>query len=343
MDFFERQEHARRRTLGLALAFTGAIVAVVAAVDTVAWAVLRGLGRAPAALLDWLATPAAWAVTAAVLAVIAVGSTLRWLQLARGGGDRVATLMGGRLVDPDTKHPRERVLINVVEEMSIASGVTVPNVYVLDREQGLNAFAAGLHPAHAVVAVTRGMLEALDRDQVQGVVGHEFSHILNGDMRLNLRLVALLAGVTVIGELGASAWRGLFYARAGHARAASGGRGRGGDPRALLLILGAGLALIVIGWIGVLAGRLIKAAVSRQREFLADAAAVQFTRNPDGIAGALLRIHEAAGGSILRARHAEEISHMGFGRTVGALTRMTATHPPIEARMEALEIGRAHV
>lgn len=335
MDFFERQERARRRTLGLGLAFAAATVAVVAAVDAVAWVVLRALGRAPADLLAWLATPAAWTVTAAVLGIILVGSTRRWVQLARGGGDRVATLMGGRLVDPDTKHPQERVLVNVVEEMSIASGVTVPNVYVLDREQGINAFAAGVHPAHAVVAVTRGMLDALDRDQLQGVVGHEFSHILNGDMRLNLRLLALLAGITVIGELGASAWRGLFYTRAGHARAAT-GRGRGGDPRALLLILATGLALVVIGWIGVLAGRLIKAAVSRQREFLADAAAVQFTRNPDGIAGALLRIHEATGGSVLRARHAEEISHMGFGRTVGALTRLTATHPPIAERMEAL-------
>ena len=340
MDFFERQDHARRRTGLLVLGFSVAVLGVVAAVTLVAWTIARHFGsHGPAGFFDWLATPVGWGMAAGDVLVILGTSFFRWRQLAHGGGDRVAKLMGGRLVDPDTKHPQERVLINVVEEMAIASGLTVPNVYVLEREEGINAFAAGLHPANAVVAVTGGALDQFDRDELQGVVGHEFSHILNGDIRINLHLLALLAGITVIGELGASVWRGLFLDRS-HARyhggMSSSRSGRGGDARALLLLLGAGLALIVIGWIGVFAGRLIKAAVSRQREFLADAASVQFTRNPDGLAGALLKIAYGPQDSRLRARRAEEISHMAFGRAVGGAWRLTATHPPLAERMAAL-------
>ncbi|MDZ7828200.1 MAG: M48 family metalloprotease [Halofilum sp. (in: g-proteobacteria)] len=215
--------------------------------------------------------------------------------------------------------------------MAVASGVTLPDLYVLDRESSINAFAAGLYPAQAVIVVTKGTLDELSRDELQGVIAHEFSHILNGDMRLNLQLLALLAGITLIGEMGASVWRGAFLGSSRHARASS---GRGGGGAAALL--GISLALILIGWIGVLAGRVIKAAVSRQREFLADAASVQFTRNPDGIAGALLKIRDNIDTSVLKASHAEEVSHMAFGRAVGGLTRLTATHPPLEERMRAL-------
>jgi len=333
MDFFERQERARRSTVVLVVVFILAVIGIVLAVTAVAWAALLYAGRAPSDPLAWLRTETAWIVAGITLAVVLGGSIVRWVQLSHGGGGRVAILMGGRIVDPATKHPDEQVLINVVEEMAIASGVTLPDVYVLDNEQAINAFAAGLYPAQAVIVVTKGLLDELDRDELQGVIAHEFSHILNGDMRLNLQLLALLAGVTLIGEMGASVWRGAFLGSSRRTRAAGGRRGGGKGAAALLAI---SLALIVIGWIGVLFGRLIKAAVSRQREFLADAASVQFTRNPDGIAGALLKIRDNMDTSVLRAGHAEEISHMAFGRAVGGLTRLTATHPPIEERMRAL-------
>ncbi|MDX1610086.1 MAG: M48 family metalloprotease [Halofilum sp. (in: g-proteobacteria)] len=331
MDFFERQDRARRGTAVLVAVFLLAVIAIVLAVDAIAWAAFLYLDPETPGFLGWLQTRPAWIVTAVALTVVAGGSVHRWIQLAHGGGGRVAILMGGRIVDPATRDPRERVLINVVEEMAVASGVTLPDVYVLDHEPSINAFAAGLYPAQAVIVVTKGTSEELDRDQLQGVIAHEFSHILNGDMRLNLQLLALLAGITVIGQMGASVFRGAALGRR-RSRVSS---GRGGGS-GVLIVFGIAAALVIVGWIGVLAGRVIKAAVSRQREFLADAAAVQFTRNPDGIAGALLKIRDNAATSLLQARHAEEVSHMAFGRAVGGLTRLTATHPPLEARMRAL-------
>lgn len=328
MDFFERQGAARRRTGLLILGFVLAVTLVVLAVDAVIWGVLRLWGDTSAEFPAWLASPTAWLVTGIVLATILGTSIYRSVQLAYGGGVRVARLMGGERVDPDHAEGQAAVLVNVVEEMAIASGVTVPEIYLLDDEQAINAFAAGNHPANAVIAVTRGLLDSLDRDALQGVIAHEFSHILNGDMRMNIRLIGLLAGMSVLTEIGAAPWRAMAVDRSyGHRH-----RHGGGHP----IVLVAGVALIVIGWLGFFAGRLVKAAVSRQREFLADAAAVQFTRNPDGLGSALLAIHQAGGGSRLRASHAEEISHMGFGRTVGGISGLTATHPSIETRMQAL-------
>ncbi len=327
MDFFERQGLAKRRTVLLVAAFLVAVALVIIAVDAVVWGVLRFLGQVPPDPRAWLATPQAWWLSGLVALAILGTSFFRTLQLAHGGGGRVALLMGGSILDPDTARGQDAVLIHVVEEMAIASGVTVPDVYVLERETSLNAFAAGTQPANAVIGVTRGLLDTLDRDALQGVIAHEFSHILNGDMRLNIRLLALLAGITAVGEVGAAPWRSLAVSR---------GLGRRNNRGAPVILL-AGLALIVIGWLGVFAGRLIKAAVSRQRECLADAAAVQFTRNPDGLASALLAIHERGDtGSFLNASRAEEISHMGFGRTVGGFSRLTATHPSLEERLTAL-------
>lgn len=348
MDFFERQDRARRRTAVLVLGFLVAVTGVVAAVNLVAWIALPMLTMEPqASLREWVASPAAAWVSAITVAAIAIGSTVRWAQLAHGGGGRVAILMGGSIVDPETDDAEARQLINVVEEMAIATGVPVPCVYLLENEPGINAFAAGLHPSNAALVFSRGAIERLDRDELQGVVAHEFSHIVNGDMRLNMRLLALLAGITVIGETGASFWRGMFLGgsrrrRGGvpigvtSGRGSGGGRGGGGGGQGVLALLAISLALIIIGWLGVFVGRVIKAGVSRQREFLADAAAVQFTRNPDGIAGALLKIDQERRGSMLHARRAEEISHMAFSRTVGGLTSLTATHPPIEERLKAI-------
>jgi len=337
VDFFERQERARSHTARLVAAFAVTVAAILATLVTVVWLILAWMGQAPWDLLTWLQQPPAWFVVAPAALLLLGGSAARWVDLRAGGGGRVARMMGGRIIDPDTAHPREKVLIHVVEEMAIAAGLTVPDVYVLDGEAGINAFAAGFHPANAVIAVTQGMTETLDREQLQGVIAHEFSHILNGDVALNIRLLALLAGLTIIGQTGMAFWRGLICTGDAHGRRLRlRSDRRDGGGAAILPLLALATALVVIGWIGVFAGRLIKAAVSRQREFLADAAAVQLTRNPDGLAGALLRIHEAREGSVLQARRAEEISHMGFGRTVGGRTPLTATHPSLEQRMEAL-------
>lgn len=257
-------------------------------------------------------------------ALIGLASLYRTLRL-RNGGAVVAWELGGSLVEPDTADPLRRRLRNVVEEMAIASGVPVPDVFVLEDEAGLNAFAAGYSTADAAVAVTRGALETLDRRELQGVVAHEFSHILNGDMRLNIRLMGILFGILVMAVIGRQF---LYYTHHVSVR-----RSRGNQGIAAMAAIG--LTLMLVGYIGLFFGRWIKALVSRQREFLADASAVQFTREPEGIAGALKKI-AVAGGSVLRA-NTEEVGHMLFAD--GALGRLFATHPPLLDRIRAIEPG----
>ena len=259
----------------------------------------------------------AWGAVGTAIVIFAV-SGWNIMQLSQGG-KAVAEMAGARRVATDTRDALERRLVNVVEEMAIAAGVRVPAVYVMDNEAGINAFAAGYDPSDAVVTVTRGTLETLNRDELQGVVGHEFSHILNGDMRLNIRMIGVLAGIVFIGSVGEFIMRSQ--------------RGGGDNKGALPIFLG-GLALLLIGYIGLFFARLIKAAASRQREFLADASSVQFTRNPDGIAGALDQIGASSSGALIAARHAESLSHMFFcqGITV-RLSGLFDTHPPIEERI----------
>jgi Zn-dependent protease with chaperone function len=354
MDFFDRQHHARRQTATLLAVFAAAVAVIVLAVLAVAWAVFAIHHHYTSdypypGFITWLGTATAGWTVAVTLGVIAVGSIKRLWELRQGGGARVARMMGGTPVETLKQDAETRRLVQVVEEMAVASGLPRPGIYVLEDEAGLNAFAAGTRPRNAIVAVTRGLLESLDRDELQGVMAHEMSHILNNDTRINMRLIAIMAGITLIGELGIWFWRILlfdtlassgYHGSSHHRRGGLGAHG-GGDARGLLILvlvaLGA-VVLIAIGWIGVFMARLIKAAVSRQREFLADAAAVQFTRYPDGIAGALLRIHNAASGTSLRASHAEEISHMGFGRISSGFSQLTATHPSIEDRLTALGI-----
>ncbi len=226
-------------------------------------------------------------------------------------------MLDGRLINSNATEADERKLLNVVEEMAIASGIPVPQVYLLEDEAGINAFAAGHSTGDAAIGVTRGGMKMLSRDQLQGVIGHEFSHILNGDMRLNLRLMGLIFGILCLTVVG----RVLLRTR--------------GTKNPLPLL---GLALIVIGGIGVLFGRLIQAAVSRQREFLADAASVQFTRNPDGLAGALKKIGGLSSGSKLESPHAQEASHLFFANGLrSSVSGLMATHPPLEERIRALD------
>ena len=320
MDFFEAQDAARKRTGWLVALFAAAVVAIVAVVYAVARV---GLGTMEQPLLDPVLL---LQVALGVGLVVGGGSAVRTASL-RAGGSKVAELVGGRRVAPDTTDPGERKLLNVVEEMAIASGTPVPAVYVMDGEDGINAFAAG-HTIHdAAVAVTRGGLDRLTRDELQGVIAHEFSHILNGDMRLNVRLMGVLYGILLLAIIG----RVILYAGRGGRRSSS----RDGGAGWILLM---GLALLVVGYVGVFFGKLIKAAVSRQREYLADSAAVQFTRNPEGIAGALKKIGAEGSGSRIRDPHAEELSHLFFANGLrSGMAGALSTHPPLDERIRRLD------
>ncbi|MGH7992371.1 MAG: M48 family metalloprotease, partial [Limisphaerales bacterium] len=266
MDFFQQQDKAQRKTKWLVIYFAMAVVAMIAAIYVAVLLIFSGVQAHQERSYDGQEQPqfSVWnpqiffGVSIATLAIIGIGSLYKTSSLA-AGGSVVSEMMGGRLVSPNTTDPDERKLLNVVEEMAIASGVPVPQVYVMDGENGINAFAAGHKPGDATVTVTRGCMKLLSRDELQGVIGHEFSHILNGDMRLNLRLMGIIFGILCLAIIG----RVLLQTSRG------GGRGRGQNPLPLL-----GLLLLVIGYIGVFFGRLIQAAVSRQREFLADASSV---------------------------------------------------------------------
>jgi Zn-dependent protease with chaperone function len=314
MDFFARQEAARRTTRWLLVAFLISVVLVVIAVDAVVVVLVRASepGASPAGAVA--------VTTVVVLAIICGASLFKTLSLRAGGG-AVARSLGGTRIERSTGDIALKRLHNVVEEMAIASGVTMPEVYVLEHEDGINAFAAGNSPADAAIAVTRGAATRLKREELQGVVAHEFSHVLNGDMRLNLRLLGWTFGLLAIAIIARIVLQTSPRA---------GGRGRKDGAGALML---AALAVMVLGYIGVFFGRLLQAAVSRHRERLADASAVQFTRNPVGLSGALLKIAGTGVGSRLQAPEAEEVAHMLFA---AGLPRLFATHPPIEERLKAL-------
>jgi len=331
MDFFARQDEARRLSRLLLLLFVVAVICVVIAVDAVLLTVVANLGpqqsRNGFVLPDaaWLAAHpgAVFWTSALVLAVIGLSSLAR-ASMLRAGGGAVARSLGGERVQMDTRDPLRRRLLNVVEEMSIASGVPMPEVYVLDHEPGINAFAAGHVPANAAIAVTRGALETLSRSELQGVIAHEFSHVLNGDMRLNVRLIGLLFGLLVVALIARTVMR--------HAPRARGGGGKSGG--AVALVLAAAAAVFVIGYVGLFFARLIQAAVSRRRESLADASAVQFTRDTTGLKGALLKIGATSAGSRLVDAEAEEVAHMLFAPGV---RRLFATHPPLADRLRSLD------
>ena len=344
MDFFAAQALARKRTSRLLALFALAVAGTIAAAYVAAIYLLQFTGadssqraiygdydpRGSAVVL-WQPHVFAYVAAGTVL-LVGLASLYKWKQYA-AGGSVVAESLGGRRIDPGTRELNERRLLNVVEEMAIASGTPVPAVYVLDDEGGINAFAAGLTTSDAVVAVTRGTLEKLNRDELQGVVGHEFSHILNGDMRLNLRLAAALFGILVIGLAG----RGILFSLR-YARVRPRGKNNGGGI--LLAAAAAGIALMIVGYVGYFFGRLIQAAVSRQREYLADASAVQFTRNPIGLTGALKKIGGYALGSRMVSSKSAAIGHFFFAQAFrSGLTGLWSTHPPIEQRIRALEPG----
>jgi Zn-dependent protease with chaperone function len=326
MNFFARQDEARRASRRLVVLFGLAVLAVVAAVDFVVFMLLRQgeartLGYVPP-LADWLAMHPRMVVgtTLAVLAIISIASFYKTMVLG-GGGGVVARSLGGVRLSADTTDPLQRRLLNVVEEMAIASGVPMPEVYLLEQESGINAFAAGHNTSNAVIGVTRGALTTLNRSELQGVIAHEFSHILNGDMRLNVRLMGLLFGLLVIALIGRTVLRGATRVRSDR---------KGG----VMIVVLIAVAVLIIGYIGLFFGRLIQAAVSRSRESLADASAVQFTRDPGGLRGALVKIGASTAGSRVGNPEVEEVAHMLFAP---GMRRFFATHPALVDRLKAID------
>ena len=342
-DFFQRQANARRNTIWLIVMFLIAMTLIVIAIFfAAAYASQNVLPPRNAATPLRASTDGRWnpnslhygGIAAAIGAAIIMSGTLyKVFALRAGGGVGVAENVGGKRVHPNTELLPERRLLNIVEEMAIASGTPVPPVFVLE-EAGINAFAAGYSPDDAVIGVTRGAMEHLSREQLQGVIAHEFSHILNGDMRMNIRMIGILHGILLITLTGKTILRMAFYGGGGRR---SSGKGRG---ETIAVMLAVAAFMLLVGCIGSFIGGLIKAAVSRQREYLADSSAVQFTRNPRGIAGALKRIGGTSTRGLLQHRNASEASHMYFARGVfEGFTGMMATHPPLRKRILAIDPG----
>lgn len=328
MDFFQAQEQAKSKTWKLILLYVLAVFTLIGAI----YLVVLFLFAYQQGEIGGIWNPALFfTVSFVTILIILIGTISRVMQL-RKGGSAVAEMLGGRKLDPSTTDFKERQLQNVVEEMSIASGLPVPDIYILDNEPSINAFAAGYGPRDAAVGVTRGTLDQLNRDELQGVIAHEFSHIFNGDMRINIRLIGILNGILLLHLMGMILMRSSFFAGRGRSS-------RNGKDGGAFAILALGISLIIIGYIGMIFGRMIQAAVSRQREYLADAAAVQYTRNPDGLAGALRKIASKKGsGSELEDGHAMELSHLFFANSYkSAMSRLLASHPPIEKRIMAID------
>ncbi|MEO3877110.1 M48 family metallopeptidase [Rheinheimera fenheensis] len=331
-NFFTQQDLARRNTRILVLLFSLAVLLLLALTNLLA---LISFGLLDPNLLSqgftWQQLPWPLVGTVSLVVIIAVGVAVlvKWQQL-QAGGKVVAESLGGVRIVPDSNDAAERRLLNVVEEMALAANTPVPPVYLLP-ERSINAFAAGYSPADAVIGVTRGCVEQLNRDQLQGVIAHEFSHILNGDMRMNIRLIAILNGILFLGHIGYYLLRGSRGATIRvSSRSSNNKNGAGG-----IVVLG--LGLVVIGYVGSFFGNLIKAAVSRQREFLADASAVQFTRNPGGIAGALKLIGSHSQHSRISNGNADENSHLFFAEAISRWASIFATHPPLAQRIKRLE------
>jgi len=338
MDFFSSQDQARKRTGWLVFYF---LLAVLAISLTVATLVTVGAYMA----MTWESTGngqgqvdlsgAVFGLAfVATLLLIGGGSLVESQRIRHFGGAGVATRLGGRRLAPNTTDLAERRLLNVVEEMALASGVPTPPVYLLDSESSINAFAAGFQSSDAVLGFTRGAIDHLTREELQAVVGHEFSHILNGDMRMNLKLMGTVQGILFISLIGTAMIRMMGLSGAGRSRRRN-SKGEGG----IIVLALIGLGLVIIGYIGVFFGRLIKSAVSRQREYLADAAAVQFTRNPQGLAGALKKIGAQGKAERVKTPYAEQASHLFFGNAKGASYAggMLATHPPLAVRIRRLD------
>ncbi|NGN96888.1 M48 family metallopeptidase [Grimontia sp. S25] len=329
MNFYDHQDTARRRTGLLVFLFSLAVLIITGLVSVLSIGIYYSVTGEP--FDERTAIIYALFCFAGVILVVAVSSMIRLYELSSHGGHGVAESIGGKLISSNTTNAKHRQLLNVVEEMAIASGIPVPPVYLLADERGINAFAAGMSIDDAVIGVTQGALDNFTRDELQGVIAHEFSHVLNGDMRLNTRLIGVLFGITCIAHLGH-----LVLDNTHHARSSSRSSSDSGKAFAVIMLIA--IVCLILGWVGTLFGSMIKAAISRQREFLADASAVQFTRNDHGIAGALKKIGGHSSGSGLNAKASNQMSHMMFGQSqLSGFTGFFATHPPLEERIRRIE------
>ena len=333
MNFFEAQDSARRHTSLLILLFVIAVIGLLVLSNILVFEFIyftrfSTLTFSIAELEQVFDSNLSILLSAAIIIFITLGSLYKLVQLS-SGGSVIAQHLGGVIVPRSSSDPLHKKILNIVEEMAIASGTPVPQVYILN-EQGINAFAAGWKTTNAVIGITQGALERLNRDELQGVIAHEFSHIFNGDMRLNIRLIAVLHGILMIGMLGRMILRSLRYVRSS--------RNSKGGGQAVLVILGIGGALAVVGYTGTFFGNWIKSLISRQREFLADASAVQFTRSDEGIANALKKIGGAIPGSAILAATVDEYSHAYFalGDTTFSLFTFS-THPPLKQRIMRIQ------
>ncbi|TMX43781.1 Zn-dependent protease [Vibrio rotiferianus] len=329
MDFFDHQDTARQRTGLLVFLFSLAVFVITGLVSVLSIGIYYGVTGEP--FDQNTAISYVLLCFAGVVLIVAISSMIRLSDLSSNGGRGVAESIGGKLISSNTIDAKQRRLLNVVEEMSIASGIPVPPVYVMQEERGINAFAAGMSIDDAVIGVTQGALDSFSRDELQGVIAHEFSHVLNGDMRMNTRLIGVLFGITCIAHLGHLVLDNTHYT----SRAS---RSSSDSDKGFAVIMLIAIVCLVLGWVGTLFGSMIKAAISRQREFLADASAVQFTRNDQGISGALKKIGGHASGSSLKAKASSQMSHMMFGQSsLSGFTGLFATHPPLEERIRRIE------
>ncbi|WP_061035996.1 MULTISPECIES: M48 family metallopeptidase [Vibrio] len=329
MDFFDHQDTARQRTGLLVFLFSLAVFVITGLVSVLSIGIYYGVTGEP--FDQNTAISYVLLCFAGVVLIVAISSMIRLSDLSSNGGRGVAESIGGKLISSNTTDAKHRRLLNVVEEMAIASGIPVPPVYVMQEERGINAFAAGMSIDDAVIGVTQGALDTFTRDELQGVIAHEFSHILNGDMRLNTRLIGVLFGITCIAHFGH-----LVLDNTYHTSRVS--RSSSDSDKGFAVIMLIAIVCLILGWVGTLFGSMIKAAISRQREFLADASAVQFTRNDQGISGALKKIGGHASGSSLNAQASSQMSHMMFGQSsLSGFTGFFATHPPLEERIRRIE------
>ena len=329
MNFFEAQDSARRSTSVLVLLFMLSVALLLVLSNFLVFSFLyfvefSELSFLPSQMRLVFDGNLSVLICAAIIIFITLGSLYKLVQLS-SGGSAIAQYLGGVIIPRSSTDPLHKKILNIVEEMAIASGTPVPQVYILN-EQGINAFAAGWKTTNVVIGITQGALERLSRDELQGVIAHEFSHIFNGDMRLNIRLIAVLHGILMIGMLGRMILRSLRYVRTS--------RNSKGSGQAILVVLGIGGVLAIVGYTGTFFGNWIKSLISRQREYLADASAVQFTRNSEGIANALKKIGGAVPGSALLVASVDEYSHAYFARGDAGLSFFSfSTHPPLKKRI----------
>lgn len=338
MNFFEHQDKARKKTKLLVFYFLLAILLIILALNAFIYGSIYYTAQYYPDVYPLLYQPI-WIFVSGIVLLIILGGTLIKTITLKGGGLSVAKMVKARPLEYHTKDFKEKRLLNIVEEMSIASGVPIPKLFIMDNELGINAFVAGIKPQDTVMVVTKGALDNLNREELQGVIGHEFSHIFNSDMRINIRLISILAGILAIGVIGEMLMRSGVHSGISRATTSTYRTGRRNQASTSIMIVAIGAGVLIIGYIGLFFGRIIKSAISRQRELLADACSVQFTRYPQGLTSAFKRMQLLKVGSKLQTDKVEDISHLCFGEAMSFFffKSLFATHPPIDKRIKAID------